>query len=148
MPSIMKKHKYFELAEFIRSDTARERGIDNTPTFEIVQHLDELVEDFLDPLRAAYGAAVYVSSGFRCPALNEAVGGAEMSVHKIGYAADLTVRESFEKFVAFVVTWVRRTGRKFDQILIERDAQGHQWLHIGLYNNTGQQRGLISVMNK
>ena len=77
------KHMYFELDEFIRSDTAKKYGIDNTPTFAIVAHLDELVESILDPLRAAYGKPITVTSGYRCNSLNKAVGGADTSAHKI-----------------------------------------------------------------
>jgi len=143
----MSKHKYFELEEFITSATAKKKGIDNTPTFEVVEHLDELVDSFLDPMRSAYGEPVDVSSGFRCPALNKAVGGVDDSVHQIGYAADLTVRGSFKKFCAFVVEWVKKAGVKFDQILIESNKKtGAKWLHIGLKNNLGQQRGQIKIM--
>ena len=86
----MAKFKYFELDEFIKSSTAIEKGIDNTPTFEVVDHLSELVSEILDPLRAAYGKPIYVSSGFRCLALNSILKGASTtSVHPIGYAADL-----------------------------------------------------------
>ena len=143
----MKKYKYFELDEFVRSDMAKKKGIDNTPTFEIVQHLDELVEKVLDPLRAAYGQPIKVSSGYRCLALNTAVGGAATSVHMLGYAADLQVGGSFNKFRDFTVEWFRKTGTKFDQLLLERDAKtGAKWIHIGMYNNAGQQRGQINVM--
>lgn len=147
MPMTMKKHKYFELSEFIKSDTAKKKGIDNTPTFEVVQHLDELVEQVLDPLRAAYGQPIKVSSGYRCPELNTAVKGAATSVHMIGYAADLQVGGSFNKFREFTVEWFRKTGTRFDQLLLESDAKtGARWIHIGLYNNAGQQRGQIKVM--
>lgn len=143
----MGKYKYFELDEFIRSDTAKKKNIDNTPTFEIVSHLDELVEKFLDPLRAAYGMPIKISSGYRCPALNKAVNGSPTSVHMLGHAADLQVGGSFNKFRDFVVEWVKKTGTKFDQLLIESNAKtGAKWLHIGLYNNYGQQRGQIKVM--
>ena len=143
----MKKHKYFELSEFIRSDTAKKKGIDNAPTFEIVEHLDELVEKVLDPLRAAYGMPINISSGYRCPALNKAVGGMATSVHMIGYAADLQVGGSFNKFRDFVVEWFRKTGTKFDQLLLESNKKtGAKWIHVGLYNNAGQQRGQIKVM--
>lgn len=143
----MGKHKYFELDEFIISPTAKKKGIDNTPTFEVVQHLDELVEKVLGPLRAAYGQPIKVSSGYRCPALNKAVGGSATSVHMLGYAADLQTGGSFGKFRDFVVEWLRKTGTKFDQLLLERDTKtGAQWLHIGIYNNAGQQRGIIKVM--
>lgn len=143
----MKKYNYFDLAEFVKSNAAKKKGIDNTPSFEIVDHLNELVRDILEPLRAAYGAPIRVSSGFRCPALNKAIGGAATSVHMIGYAADLQVGGSFNKFRDFVVDWFKSTGKKFDQILLESDARtGAKWIHIGLYNNCGQQRGQIKVM--
>lgn len=138
---------YFTLAELIKSDTAAKKGIDNTPSWEVVQHLLELVTDFLDPLRAAWGKAIRVSSGYRCDKLNKAVGGSATSVHKIGYAADLQTSGSFAKFRDFVVAWARQTGTKFDQLLLERDTKtGAQWIHVGLRNNAGQQRGIIKVM--
>lgn len=138
---------YFTLAELLKSDTAKKKGIDNTPSWEVVQHLLELVTDFLDPLRAAWGKAIRVSSGYRCDKLNKAVGGSATSVHKIGYAADLQTSGSFAKFRDFVVAWARQTGTKFDQLLLERDTKtGAQWIHVGLRNNAGQQRGIIKVM--
>ena len=144
----MSKHRYFELSEFIVSSTAKKKGIDNTPSFEVVEHLDELVEKILDPLRAAYGMAIIVSSGFRCLLLNKAVGGVPDSVHILGWAADLQVRGSFRKFVEFVVEWFRKTGTKFDQLIVESDAKGNKWLHIGLYDNYGRQRGQILNVEK
>ena len=143
----MAKHKYFELNEFIASATAKKKGIDNTPSFDVVEHLDELVEKVLDPLRAAYGQPIHISSGYRCPALNKAVGGVATSVHMIGYAADLQVGGSFNKFRDFVVEWFKKTGTHFDQVLLESDRKtGAKWIHIGLKNNQGQQRGQIQVI--
>lgn len=143
----MAKHKYFELDEFIASPTAKKKGIDNTPSFEVVEHLDELVEKILDPLRAAYGMPISISSGYRCPELNKAVGGGPTSVHQIGYAADLQVGGSFSKFKDFVVEWFKKTGTHFDQVLLESNkATGAKWIHIGLKNNLGQQRGQIKIM--
>lgn len=143
----MAKHRYFELDEFVSSATAKKKGIDNTPSFEVVAHLDELVENVLDPLRAAYGMPIRVSSGYRSAALNKAVGGAPTSVHMIGYAADLQVGGSFSKFSEFVVQWFKKTGTRFDQVLLESDKRtGAKWIHIGLKNNLGQQRGQIKVM--
>ena len=141
------KHKYFELNEFIVSREAKRRGLDNTPSFEVVAHLDELVEQILDPLRAAYGMPISVTSGYRCPALNKAVGGVSTSAHLIGYAADLQVGGSFAKFKTFVDGWFRKSGVRFDQVLIEKNAKGEQWVHVGLKNNLGQQRGQIKVLN-
>ena len=139
----MRKFQYFELDEFIKSETAKKRGIDNTPTFEIVDHLSELVREILEPLRAAYGQPVRISSGYRCPKLNAApeIQGAATSIHMTGYAADLQVSGSFAKFRDFVRAWLKETGKKYDQLIVERNKKsGAQWIHIGLYNNYGQQR--------
>lgn len=66
--------KHFTLDELTRSATARRLGIDNTPTRQAAVNLERLVDNLLDPLREAYGAPIYVNSGYRCPALNRAVG--------------------------------------------------------------------------
>lgn len=141
----MGKHRYFELNEFIVSDTAKKKGIDNCPSFEIVEHLDELA-GFLDPIRAAYGKAINVRSGYRCEALNKAVGGVNTSAHKIGYASDLQSEDPAPVLFNFIKDWLIKTKSKFDQLIMEKDKQGTQWVHIGLYNNAGQQRGEIKVI--
>lgn len=145
----MSKYRHFELSEFLESDVAKSRRIDNTPSFEAVDHLEELTEKFLEPLRTALGLPIVIGSGFRCPKLNSAVGGSSTSAHPLGYAADISCPYmAFSKFKDFVVNWVQKNNIKFDQILIETEkATGKQWLHIGLYNKSGQQRGQIKVMN-
>ena len=61
--------KYFTIKELSHSDTAVARGIDNTPTGEVVHNLTELVENVLDPLREKYGKPIRVSSGYRSAVL-------------------------------------------------------------------------------
>ena len=82
--------KHFTTEELTRSATARRLGIDNTPTRQATANLKQLVANILDPLREAYGAPIYVNSGYRCPVLNRAVGGSASSQHLTGEAADIT----------------------------------------------------------
>lgn len=134
--------KNFSLAELVASDTARRRGIDNTPSFEVVSHLEELCDNLLQPLRDAWGAPISVTSGFRCHKLNQAVGGVATSAHLMGYAADLQISDmkKFDEFVKFVVGWIK--DKSFDQCLIERSGST-RWLHIGYKNQNGEQRHQI-----
>lgn len=143
----MAKFKYFELDEFVRSDTADKLKIANVPTFEVVDHLAELTSKILDPLRAAYGKPITISSGYRCEELNKKVGGSSTSVHKLGYAADMVVSGSFDEFCDFVKNWLSKTKTRFDQLILEQDGKGKRWLHISIYNNLKQQRGQIKTMN-
>ena len=134
------KH-YFELDEFIKSETAEEQGIDNTPTFEVVDHLRELRDNILDDLREAWGGPLVVTSGYRCPALNRAVGGVTNSAHLSGYACDLrpSDKRRTAKFIIWAAGWLIDNGIKFDQC-IDEQVKGERWLHIAVRDNNGRQR--------
>lgn len=136
---------YFTLKELCASTTATAQGIDNFPSFEVAAHLQDLADNLLDPLRRAWGSAIIVTSGYRCPALNKAVGGVARSVHQQGWAADLKpANGETEDFIDFAKTWVKVYRIKFDQLIRETTPDGKSvWLHFGLYSPTGAQRGQI-----
>lgn len=141
--------RFFKLKELIYSATAVSRHIDNLPDFEEVERLQELTDTILDPLRQAWGSGIKVNSGFRCALLNNAVGGSPTSAHLKGYAADLSpVNGKVDEFIAFAIRWVKDNRIRFDQMIDEYGKNGTHWLHIGLYNNSGQQRGQIFSLKK
>lgn len=136
----MKKIKYFSLSEFLNSATAKRLGIDNTPTFEVVDNLNKLA-DYLDVIREKVGKPILISSGFRCPVLNKAVGGVSNSQHQKGLAADLICAdmESLEKVL-------RETGG-FDQLIKEhRKGSKSFWYHVSVASRNGKPRQQI-IMN-
>lgn len=139
--------KYFDLSEFLVSDTAKRKGIDNTPSFEVVESLAELAE-VLDGIRAAWGSGIRVTSGYRSPELNKAVGGVANSCHQKGTCADLQpVNGRQMDFNKFVVAYVASSGIRYDQIILERSG-GTEWLHFGLWSNEWKQRGQILNIDK
>jgi hypothetical protein len=136
----MKKIKYFSLSEFLNSATAKRLGIDNTPTFEVVDNLNKLA-DYLDIIREKLGKPILISSGFRCPVLNKAVGGVSNSQHQKGLAADLICSdmESLEKVL-------RETGG-FDQLIKEhRKGSKSFWYHVSVVSRNGKPRQQV-IMN-
>lgn len=138
--------KYFELSEFLHSNTARDNKIENLPTFGIVENLAELAA-FLNGLRQEWGSPVKVTSGFRNEALNRLVGGAARSLHLKGLAADLyPANGDFDGFKKFVVGWLG--DKDFDEAIIEKDSKGNRWIHIQLYGNNGFQRKKIFSLTK
>ena len=140
----MEPFKYFTLQELVRSETAAKKGIDNTPSFEVVEHLTALTERILEPMRAAYGKAIKVSSGYRCEKLNAAVGGVKGSAHTRGDAADLQAAD-MAGFKKFVREWLISQRIKFDQCIIENSGKV-EWIHISIYAANGSQRGQIFKM--
>ena len=87
----MQLSEHFELAEFLVSETAARRGIANEPTPEIIENLRRLCQLVLEPLRVKLARPVVITSGYRSPALNRAIGGSPTSHHMQGRAADLVV---------------------------------------------------------
>ena len=82
--------EHFSLGEMLRSCTADYFGIDNVPTVEQHENMQALCEKVLEPLRKKFGVII-ISSGFRNPRLNQAVGGSPQSQHMRGEAADILV---------------------------------------------------------
>ena len=80
--------KHFTISELIYSRDHWKR-IWNRTTPEVEQNLTALVATILDPLRERYGKPINVNSGYRCQALNKAVGGVRNSQHLTGEAADI-----------------------------------------------------------
>lgn len=133
--------KYFTLQELTRSDTAESLGINNTPDAAVVGHLEELTERLLDPIREAFGRPIIVTSGYRCPELNKAVGGSPTSAHLQGYAADLVPKDgNVQRFLEFTYWWLLREGKPYDQLIAETNSKGARWVHIGLYSPQHTQR--------
>ena len=136
----MATKSYFTIAELCASETAKKYNIDNTPDPIITSHLQQLI-NFLNPLREAWGSAIKVSSGYRCDKLNRFVGGSKTSSHLIGYGVDLIpANGKMDDFKKFIIDYMKT--RMFDQCIIEKSGK-IEWIHIGLYNNKGQQRRMI-----
>lgn len=117
--------KYFSFSEFERSETASKRGIDNTIPASLKGNIEALVDNILDPLRKAWGKPIIVTSGYRSPALNKAVGGVATSQHQQGQAADITAGSPVDNARLFQL--VQTLKLPFDQMINESDFS---WLHI------------------
>lgn len=113
---------HFTIAELTFSQTAVRKGIDNTPSPAVAANLDRLMAT-LEQVRALTGP-LRVSSGYRSPALNAAVGGARGSAHVLGLAADITSATLTPKSLALLI---RESDIEFDQLIYEGT-----WVHIGL----------------
>lgn len=83
--------KNFTLDEMLRSETATMYDIQEQfhPAIEIVDNMQTLVTDFLQPVRDKFTFAININSGIRCPELNKTINGAKNSHHLRGMAVDV-----------------------------------------------------------
>jgi hypothetical protein len=126
----------FSLAQFTDSETARKNGIDNTPPTEIVQNLKRLAVG-LEEVQVLLGAPLEISSGYRCTALNEAVGGTGNSQHVQGLAADF-VCPGFGSPME-IAQAIRQSTIEFDQCILEYG----RWVHLSF--NDAPRRRILTI---
>lgn len=113
-------NNYFSFIEMIRTDT----GIENIPNWEQITNLQALIKHVLNPVRELHGKPIYVTSGYRSPAVNKAVGGVKSSQHLKGEAADITTLSVEENRKVFELI---KKHTFFDQLILENKGK---WIHV------------------
>jgi hypothetical protein len=115
---------HFTLDELTHTD---HREIDNTPTQDEISNLQQLA-NFLEEVKTVLGGKpIMISSGFRCKALNDAVGSKDTSQHRTGFAADFRVPGMTPDQV---VRAIIASGLPYDQVIREFD----RWTHVSIPN--------------
>tara|TARA_R100000734_G_C3315408_1_gene107349 strand:+ start:1291 stop:1833 length:543 start_codon:yes stop_codon:yes gene_type:complete len=141
--------KYFTLEELVRSETATRQGINNKPSKAQEVQLRDICKHILDPIREHFGVPIRVTSGYRCPKLNEAIGGSTKSQHMakngdcavdfkfLGNSVDL--QECFN--------WITKDSNlNFDQCISEFLPNG--WIHISYVSAGKPNRKKVTVATK
>jgi len=135
----------FTLAEFTKSQTATRKGLDNTPGEEHLANAKELFQNVVQKVRDNFGVTV-INSGYRGPALNEAVGGSSKSQHCKGEAADI---ECPGTGIYDVAKWIEE-NLDFDQLILEFYTPGipdSGWVHVS-YKSAGNRKSVLTAMKE
>ena len=116
----------FKYEELLKTKT----GLDNTPSQEEKKNLIQLL-DFLNKVGAELDYPVIVNSGFRSVGVNKAVGGVDLSHHRLGWAADLTCKD-----VKNLLDHLKKYLDDIDQLIYYRKKN---FVHISLHPNNRKQ---------
>lgn len=131
---------HFSLEELTRSATGERLGIDNAPPDHIMPSLYRLA-DGLESIRFALGdRPIMVHSGYRCPRLNDIIGGSDGSQHCLGEAADFTCPEYGDPIE--VCRRLLYVGVPFDQVIYE-----HSWVHVSFIEKLPRQDVFTKLPN-
>lgn len=130
------------VAEFSRSDTAKRRGIDNTPKAIHLEAAKELAKNIFQPIREHFDTSIFISSGYRSSALNKAIKGSATSQHSKGEAIDIDMDGHMGPTNTEVFTYIRE-NLNFDQLIWEFGTKTNpDWVHVS-YKKGGPQRKQI-----
>ncbi len=140
----MKLSRNFTLNELTRSGTAQRRGIDNEPTDVHLDNLQRIVDEILQPMREDLGP-IRVTSGYRSPKLNRAIGGSSRSQHCKGEAVDIQFWEGGDMDNKVIYDYILDNEIEFDQMINEFDFS---WIHISLKEKGNRNRVLEAYKNE
>ena len=124
----MRLSKNFVLSEVTRSNTAKRLGIDNAPKNDHLKSMQRIISELAQPMRDALGP-IRITSGYRSPELNRAIGGSSKSQHCKGQALDLQFWKDGQMCNREIYDWVLKSDIEFDQMINEFD---YAWIHISL----------------
>jgi hypothetical protein len=125
--------QYVSHREAYYSPTAERLGISNTPTEEQEALVRWVAVEFFDPLRIKIGKPLYISSFFRTPALNQAVGGAPASDHQaFGDTAALDIDNDGKNTISNAeVFFVVYNEMSYYKLIWEfGTVHGPAWVHV------------------
>lgn len=139
----MKLSEHLALSEVIRSESAKRRGINNTPTPEHIANFKLLAEKVFEPIRNHFRCPIHISSGYRSKELNAAIGGSATSQHSSGEAIDIDMDGSPNGVTNKMVFDYIKDNLEFDQLIYEFGTDANpDWVHVS-YESSGRQRKQI-----
>jgi putative chitinase len=142
----VKLSTHFYLKDFIKSETATRKRIDNTPTLTHLENLKQVCEHILEPVYANFKKPIRINSAYRGPKLNKAVGGSAKSQHCNGEAVDFEIDGVPNPVLA---AWVAN-NLNFDQIILEfynpKEGPNSGWVHCS-YKKNNNRKSILTAVN-
>jgi hypothetical protein len=143
---IMKISQHLSLSEVTRSETAKRKGISNTPTAEHLDNFKLLAEKVFEPIRLHFGVPIHISSGYRSKELNDAIGGSQTSQHSKGQAIDIDMDGSTNGVTNKMIYDFIKEKLDFDQLIWEFGTDlNPDWVHVS-YTKTGNRKQKLKAV--
>jgi zinc D-Ala-D-Ala carboxypeptidase len=142
----MRISKHLSLAEVMRSETAKRRGISNMPTPEHIENFKILAENVFEKVREHFKVPIHVSSGYRSEELNRAIKGSRTSQHMKGEAIDIDMDGSSSGVTNADIFNFIKDNLEYDQLIWEFGTDRNpDWVHVSYSKNKNRKQRLRAV---
>ncbi|MDD2613114.1 MAG: D-Ala-D-Ala carboxypeptidase family metallohydrolase [Bacteroidales bacterium] len=130
----MRLSENFTVEEATRSNKAISLNIDNSLSTEKLLNAEYFAKNILQPLRSKIGIPFIISSWYRCPALNKAVGGVSTSAHLSAMAIDFKLYgKTSKQTYDIILKAINFFNIDYDQLIEERNTKTNStWVHLGV----------------
>ena len=138
--------QYVSIKEAIGSRTADRLGINNNPSVIHYLNMEALVDKVFVPVREHFNTPIYISSFYRSPELNKAIGGAKNSQHAKGEAMDLDA-DVYGKLRNSDIGDYIKANLDFDQLIFEfwdKSTTDYSWIHVS-YKKSGNRKQVLEA---
>jgi zinc D-Ala-D-Ala carboxypeptidase len=134
--------EHITLKEASKSQYAERKGIDNTPDEVIIANMQLVAEKCFEPVRQHFGKPIGISSFYRCPSLNLAIGGVANSQHIKGQAIDIDGDIFGHVSNSEIFAWIK-ANLQFDQLIWEYgNDENPAWVHVSYTSGINRQQVL------
>jgi hypothetical protein len=143
----MQLSEHLSVGEYIKSDTAKRKGITNAMTAAHTENAKVLAAKIFEPIRVHFGKPIFLSSGYRSEALNSAIGGSSTSQHCSAEAMDLDQDDRQTGVTNRMVFDYIKGNLNFDQLIWEfGDDANPDWVHVSYKVNGNQRKQILKAV--
>lgn len=137
--------RHISQAEAIKSDAAIRLNIPNIPTADVVQNMQYVAQYVFDRVRDHFSKPIAITSFFRSPALNRAIGGSTTSQHCNGEAIDIDGDVLGGVKNSDIFHYIRQ-NLDFDQLIWEfGNSTEPDWVHVSLKRGLNRRQILVAI---
>ena len=148
MKSHRKISKNISYTEATKSITAIKKAIDNTPDTIALSNMRYIAENIFEVIRVRFCVPIAVSSFYRSPKLNKAIGGSSSSQHVKGEAMDIDADVYGVITNKYIFDFIKDT-LQFDQLIWEfGDNKEPAWVHVSLKKSGTNRKQILQAYKK